>query len=72
MTILKYKNSNERYFLVSFHTQIFNNAQDNASEGMKVYLGLTSEGLSAPENTYRGREDFSSHILKQAIIANTP
>ena len=53
-------------------TDVYTLANKKKSEGMKVYLGLTSEGLSAKENTYRGREDFSSQILKQAIIANTP
>jgi radical SAM enzyme (TIGR01210 family) len=53
-------------------TDVIALADKKKSEGIKVYLGLTSEGLSAPENTYRGREDFSSQILKQAIIANTP
>ena len=52
-------------------TDVIALADKKKSEGMKIYLGLTSEGLSAPENTYRGREDFSSQLLKQAIIANT-
>lgn len=53
-------------------TDVIALADKKKSEGMKVYLGLTSEGLSSSENTYRGREDFSSKLLKQAIIANTP
>lgn len=53
-------------------TDVIALADKKKSEGIKVYIGLTSEGLSAPENTYRGREDFSSQLLKQAIIANTP
>jgi radical SAM enzyme (TIGR01210 family) len=40
------------------------------AEGLDVYLGLTSEGLSDPDDTYRGREDFSRSLLKRGIIMN--
>lgn len=53
-------------------TDVIALADKKKSEGIKVYLGLTSEGLSDSQNTYRGREDFSTKLLKQAIIANTP
>jgi archaeosine synthase beta-subunit len=45
-------------------------AEKKRAEGLPVYLGLTSEGLSNQRNTYRGREDFTPVLLKQAIIMN--
>ncbi|WP_435100751.1 hypothetical protein [Arhodomonas sp. AD133] len=45
-------------------------ARRKREEGMKIYLGLTSEDLSAPEDTYRGREDFTKNQLKQGILMN--
>jgi hypothetical protein len=45
-------------------------AEKKRAEGLPVYLGLTSEGLSAQHNTYRGRNDFTTTLLKQAIIMN--
>jgi radical SAM enzyme (TIGR01210 family) len=38
--------------------------------GIPVYIGLTSEGLSSQDNTYRAREDFNVQLLKQAILSN--
>ncbi|XKH34811.1 hypothetical protein ACIU1J_00400 [Azospirillum doebereinerae] len=40
-------------------------------DGVRIYYGLTSEGLSEAEGTYRGREDFSSALLKQCIVSNS-
>lgn len=45
-------------------------AEKKQHEGVRIYYGLTSEGLSDAEGTYRGREDFSTALLKKAIIAN--
>ncbi len=45
-------------------------AEKKRAEGLPVYLGLTSEGLSDEDKTYRGREDFDSGLLKQAIVMN--
>lgn len=51
-------------------TDVIMLAERKRSEGVDVYLGLTSEGLSDERNTYRGREDFSRTLLKHAIIMN--
>ncbi|PKW18324.1 radical SAM protein [Saccharopolyspora spinosa] len=45
-------------------------AEKKRKEGIPVYLGLTSEGLSDEEKTYRAREDFTRGLLKQGIIMN--
>lgn len=45
-------------------------AEKKRVEGVPVYVGLTSEGLSDQDKTYSGREDFNRDLLKQAIIAN--
>lgn len=45
-------------------------ARAKQKHGVRIYYGLTSEGLSDAEGTYRGREDFSSALLKQCIISN--
>ncbi len=46
-------------------------AQAKQKEGVRIYYGLTSEGLSGSEDTYRGRDDFSSTLLKQCIVSNS-
>jgi hypothetical protein len=46
-------------------------AEQKRGEGLPVYLGLTSEGLSDDSNTYRGREDFSRSLLKHGIVMNS-
>jgi archaeosine synthase beta-subunit len=46
-------------------------AEKKRAEGLPIYLGLTSEGLSDQRNTYRGSEDFTPTLLKQAIIMNS-
>ena len=45
-------------------------AEKKRAESLPVYLGLTSEGLSDQQDTYRGREDFTTTLLKQVIIMN--
>lgn len=45
-------------------------AEQKRQEGIAVYLGLTSEGLSDEDKTYRAREDFTRGLLKQGIIMN--
>jgi radical SAM enzyme (TIGR01210 family) len=45
-------------------------AERKIAQGVRIYLGLTSEGLSEPKDTYRGREDFSSELLKKGILLN--
>lgn len=45
-------------------------AKRKSAAGIKVYIGLTSEDLSEPEDTYRGHEDFSKDQLKAGILMN--
>jgi radical SAM enzyme (TIGR01210 family) len=45
-------------------------AKSVEQEGTRVYIGLTSEGLADPINTYRARSDFSSTVLKASIVSN--
>ncbi|PPK65217.1 radical SAM protein [Actinokineospora auranticolor] len=45
-------------------------AERKREEGIAVYLGLTSEGLSDEDKTYRAREDFTRGLLKRAIVMN--
>jgi radical SAM enzyme (TIGR01210 family) len=46
-------------------------ATRHSAEGLPVYVGLTSEGLSERADTYRGRPEFSTRTLKAAIVSNT-
>jgi archaeosine synthase beta-subunit len=39
-------------------------AEKKRAEGLPVYLGLTSEGMSDQRNTYRGSEDFTPHATQ--------
>lgn len=52
-------------------TDVVELAEQKRRNGARIYLGLTSEGLSDVDGTYRGREDFSPPLLKRAIVANT-
>jgi archaeosine synthase beta-subunit len=45
-------------------------AHKKRHEGIKIYIGLTSEGLADTSGTYRVREDFSFNLLEQAIQFN--
>lgn len=45
-------------------------AMKKDKEGIPIYLGLTSEGLALEKYTYRAREDFSTALLKNAILWN--
>lgn len=45
-------------------------ADRKRGEGIAIYLGLTSEGLSDEDKTYRAREDFTRGLLKHAIVMN--
>lgn len=39
-------------------------------EGVRIYVGLSTEGLSEERSTYESREDFSRELLKKAILFN--
>lgn len=51
-------------------TDVIDLSDRKIREGTKIYLGLTSEDLSEPQDTYRGREDYSSSVLKRGILSN--
>lgn len=40
-------------------------------QGVRVYVGLTSEGLANDPGTYRAREDFSPQLIKLGIVNNS-
>jgi radical SAM enzyme (TIGR01210 family) len=46
-------------------------AEEVATEGVSIYLGLSSEGLSDPAGTYAAREDFSTELLKAVKVFNS-
>ncbi len=46
-------------------------AEHKRGQGIAVYLGLTSEGLSDENRTYRAREDFTRGLLRQGIVMNS-
>jgi len=46
-------------------------AVKKASEGVKIYVGLSTEGLEEPWGNYIVREDYSQELLKQAILFNS-
>jgi len=48
-------------------TDVIDLAEKKMRQGMRIYLGLTSEGLADDIGTYRRREDFSSDLIKIAI-----
>lgn len=45
-------------------------AKSKYDEGVSVYIGLSTEGLAEDRGDYRSREDFSSDLLRQAILFN--
>lgn len=46
-------------------------AFQKAQEGVKIYVGLSTEGLDETWGTYQAREDFSRQLVKQAILFNS-
>jgi len=52
-------------------TDIMALASQKTLEGVKMYIGLSTEGLEESlDTTYRSREDFSSKLIKQIIRFN--
>ncbi|CAG0960618.1 hypothetical protein METP3_00804 [Methanosarcinales archaeon] len=45
-------------------------AFQKAREGVKMYIGLSTEGIDESWGTYRARDDYSAELLKQAILFN--
>jgi radical SAM enzyme (TIGR01210 family) len=51
-------------------TDIINLASQKSQEGVKIYIGPSTEGLEESWGTYRSREDFSPELIKQIILFN--
>lgn len=51
-------------------TDIMALASHKALEGMKMYIGLSTEGLEDNWGNYRFREDFSSKLIKKIVLFN--
>lgn len=47
-------------------TDVLSLAEEMRTDGARIYLGLTSEGLADPDGTYMGREDFNRDLLRKA------
>jgi len=64
------KRAHENGYVPPSLSDVLRLAVDKRNIGIPVYLGLTSEGLAKPEDTYRSRSDFSQQILRAAILNN--
>jgi len=51
-------------------TDVLKLAVKKANEGVRMYIGLSTEALEEPWGTYMVREDYSQELLKQAILFN--
>jgi hypothetical protein len=51
-------------------TDVLSLAEEMRLDGVRVYLGLTSEGLADENGTYVGRDDFSREVLREAKLFN--
>lgn len=51
-------------------TDIMKLAEKKAQEGVKLYIGLSTEGLDESGNNYMSREDYSRRLLKPIILFN--
>lgn len=51
-------------------TDVLRLAEKKRSEGLPIYIGLSTEGLAGSVGDYTAREDFSPALLKQAILFN--
>lgn len=51
-------------------TDVMAVAAKKANEGVKMYIGLSTEGLDAPGGTYASREDYSSRLIRPVKLFN--
>lgn len=51
-------------------TDIMTLSFQKAQEGVKIYIGLSTEGLEESWGTYRSREDFTPELIKQVVLFN--
>lgn len=52
-------------------TDVLKLSEKKAQEGIRIYIGLSIEGLADPWGTYKSREDFSPTLLKKALLFNS-
>jgi archaeosine synthase beta-subunit len=45
-------------------TDVMHVAEEASARGIKVYIGLSAEGLATEDGTYRARDDFSAGLIK--------
>ena len=59
-------------FLPPRLTDVLDVAERARQSGLRIYVGLSSEGLAGTDGTYMAREDFSRELLRRAVRFNTP
>lgn len=64
------KASNTKDYLAPRLTDVFSLAVQKRAQGIPIYIGLSTEGLSNPWGTYKSREDFSKDLLLEIIRFN--
>lgn len=51
-------------------TDVMKLAEKKVKEGIKVYIGISNEGLGDVQGTYMAREDYSSNLIKAVLMFN--
>lgn len=51
-------------------TDIMRLAEKHAVEGLRVYIGMSTEGLDEPNGSYASREDYSPALIKPVKLFN--
>jgi archaeosine synthase beta-subunit len=51
-------------------TDVLALAMKKREQGIPVYIGLSTEGLTSLQGSYMAREDYSKEVLKKAIVFN--
>ncbi len=51
-------------------TDIMRLAEKHAVEGLRVYIGMSTEGLDEPNGSYAAREDYTSALIKPVKLFN--
>jgi len=52
-------------------TDVMKLAEKKAREGVKVYIGMSTEGLDEAEGSYMNRDDFSLNLVKSVALFNS-
>ena len=51
-------------------TDVMRLAEKKRGQGVKIYIGLSTEGLNEPEGTYISREDYAPRLIKPIKLFN--